>query len=184
MPSSPMTQAWRNIAGPWSPSMCSLSRMPASILRRRRLSASRRLSHGIESVQERGARSSAASQCGAERVEVGDALLVADDSLAVERRRRRGERTYRLGDRWNPIGPIVTAAREDAHGSPSRRQMSRVLDLVNPAWAAGNRAGKRRRARAYEAGRKRSAKRQSCATTCRVDTVSRPGTRVGACTEN
>jgi hypothetical protein len=66
----------------------------------------------------------------AQGVEVGDAVLVLDDDLAIDQRRRAGELGARLDHPAIRAGPVPPMPRElDYDQGP----LAVVLDLVNPS---------------------------------------------------
>ena len=90
----------------------------------------------------------------ADEVEHGQAVVVADDGLAVDDARADGQRLDRLGDEREAVREVVPVAREkpDAAPAPVRQDPEAVvLDLVNPARARRRLAGRSRQA-GFEAG--------------------------------
>jgi hypothetical protein len=142
MPSNPSLQACRETVAP-SSSVCSLRTIPAGFRANSLASFALRALRGwasgprpvelqkVEGVQDRLAGLVTAMQ----GLEDGDTVGTDHHGLAVDRERPGAQLARRRGDGGIAIGPIMTAAREEAHNRavPAHDQpIAVVLDLVHP----------------------------------------------------
>jgi hypothetical protein len=73
-------------------------------------------------------------------IEIGDAIFILDDELAIDQGRLAGELGSSIDDALVGSGPVSAMAREGPHSAlvdDDQRAIAIMLDLVNPALSGG-----------------------------------------------